>query len=369
LKNKETFIANTLWSLSKHYENIRYQSGIKFPNYTLSTHKDKNKWAYVDFGKQAIFFNEDFLINYSMTDIMAALYHEIAHVIAIEYFSGGEEKSHGSSFKEACRILGIDSRASHNFTPLISAMAGKDKNREARIHRVLNHIVSREPESEGARREAEIAKEKLKALKDFGVWDTPPEYVSVMFWDFSARTPNWKYAMAHMLSDTFNLKAIWRLGHVRGTKKKARAAEFMGHRDNILLAHYTYDALVNAILPNEWKKFKKGVSIKLGVHAKNEFYQGLLISYLKRIKEAANNFSEEIVSGDEATTTSIIIHPESKALSEQWENRWSSTSKTNRRAGAKSRGTGKFGSAAGDNVSLRRGVNTSTQKKLSGGAK
>lgn len=103
------------WSVETVYLQPRERARMTMPVFWLSDFS--RTWGRWDRGTRQIAIRRDLVHDYPWSCIRDVLRHEMAHQYVDEIL-GGEETPHGPRFRQACRVLRADAKATCEYTPL-----------------------------------------------------------------------------------------------------------------------------------------------------------------------------------------------------------------------------------------------------------
>ena len=136
------------------------QQQIRRPTFAIK--ELKNQWGNWSPQKREISLSRQLVLNYPWDSIRDVLLHEMAHQMAQQLWGASAQIPHGPVFKQACRLLHIDSTASANYAPLQDRLLRDASNtHDKRMLRIKKLLALAESKN---RFEAEAAMTKAHEL-------------------------------------------------------------------------------------------------------------------------------------------------------------------------------------------------------------
>ena len=243
----------------------------------------ESRWGTWRGDRKILSLNSRLIKTTSWPCIREVLRHEMAHQLADEVFHVAET-SHGDQFREACKLLNADPRASGSLPSIHQWIHEHDPATDSRLEKVrklLALAASTNPH------EAEAA--MLKAHEWMIKYNIDPnrtkdsEYVSMCIGVPALRHSAADDALASILRDFYFVETVYVSITVPSAFKKGKILEISGTRENVGMASYIFDFLNLSIKEQAKTKgikqkgvlkdyalgFLKGVSEKLAGQRKN----------------------------------------------------------------------------------------------------
>jgi hypothetical protein len=243
---------------------------------TFSIKELKSQWGNWSPEKREITLSRQLVLNYSWDSIRDVLLHEMAHQIVQELWGVSEQTPHGSAFKKACRMLHIDSAASANYTPLQDRLLLDTSNaHDKRMLRVKKLLALAESKN---RFEAEAAMTKAHELIarhniELNRHEEKRRFLSIFLGSPALRHPREDYRLANLLQDYYFVSGIWVPAYVIEKQKMGRVLEISGTAQNLKIAHYVHDFIIQFI-DAQWLKYNRRK--KLNRFRKTDFAVGII---------------------------------------------------------------------------------------------
>jgi len=282
-----------LWHLDETHRSLMQRPLFRL----VDTH---SRWGYWDGDRNEISISRKLVLDYPWDSVREVLHHEMAHQLADRLQPNRQESAHGSIFKEACRLLRANPRASGDYPPLKDRYA---ENRLSDDDRILLRIRKLMALSESRNRhEAEAAMIKAYELMaryniDLIEQDTAREFVSIFVDRPALRHTRDAYFLSSLLVDFYFVQGIWVSAWVADREKMGRVLEITGTPENVVSAEYVYDFVINHINV-QWSRYNKNKQLTL--HRKTDFATGIIEGIRSRLETrqagvTADNDAKEIV--------------------------------------------------------------------------
>ncbi len=216
-------------------------------------------------------------------EVMATMRHEMAHQYAEEILGASGEPPHGPSFREACRILRVEPRASASRSDQVAAEADDTAARLTRIVSKLLALGSSPNENEAA-----AAMRKARALMlehNVGIVreDRSRSFVHRAVGEIKRRHAQWEYTLTRVLTDFFFVRGIWAEDYdAQGARSGSRLFLY-GTKANLDMAEYVH-AFLASLLPELWRAHKREHRIRSD-RPRLQFFDGVLHGFLRKLRE------------------------------------------------------------------------------------
>jgi len=217
--------------------------------------------------------------------IREVLRHEMAHQLADAAFHA-TETSHGDQFKEACRLLNADPRASGSLPSIYQWITEHEKAPDPRIEKVRKLLAlagSPHPhEAEAAMMKAHelTIRYNLNPLRTKGA-----EYVSICIGLPALRHSAADDALGAILRDFYFVETVYVSIAVPSVAKKGKILEISGTRENVSMATYVADFLKQSI------KLQAGAKGIRGKRANSDYAHGFLKAVNDRLAGQRNTMA------------------------------------------------------------------------------
>ena len=313
----------------------------------------KTQWGNWSPAKREISLSRYLVLNYSWDSIRDVLLHEMAHQIAQQMPTALAETSHGSTFKHACAILGIDPVASGNYIPLQDRMLRNTANPRDKIMIRIKKLMAlaesqNRHEAEAAMLKAHelIAKYNVDQLDD----RQDKEIISVFIGQPALRHPKEAYFLANLLQDFYFVRGIWVSAYVFAKAKMGRVLEISGTIQNVEIAGYIYD-VIRQYIDSQWPDYND--ARKLRHYRKSDFAVGIIEGFRAKL--------ESHVKRDTAAQAEFaMIHQTDPALEQYCKYRYPSTRKINKAVSRQNATVLNDGKKIGKRLIIAKGI---TEKK------
>jgi hypothetical protein len=225
---------------------------LKLPTFTLlDTEGRLGQW---DAKGRIIGINVEHLAADTWTQVEETLRHEMAHQVVLELFTTEGAPAHGELFKRACTMLEIDAAARGE------AASPEHLRVVERIRKLLNLANSTNAhEAQAAMSEANrlLLKHNI-AIADSG---GATEHVYKYLGQPVGRVSTELKLLSGILQEHFFVRCLWIRTTFAADDRPATLLEITGTPDNIELAEYTYDYLLN-VLEDFWVRYRASTRAK-----------------------------------------------------------------------------------------------------------
>lgn len=216
--------------------------------------------GYWDSDRHLICISKKLAMERSWGDIRDVLLHEMAHQLADQMAIAKKrtEPPHGEVFREACKLLRADPRASTRRLPLSRrifdpAASGADPLAE-KVRKLLALSGSEN------RHEARVALAKARRLVErhhlpFPEHHRRPEFVSLFVGEPALRHPREDYHLASILLQYYFVEGVWVPAFVVNRAKMGRVLEISGTPSNVRIASYVHDCVRRHLL-SKWQQYR-----------------------------------------------------------------------------------------------------------------
>lgn len=244
----------------------------------------KTQWGNWSQAKREISLSRHLVLNYPWDSIRDVLLHEMAHQIAQQMPAAFADTSHGSAFKRACAILGIDPVASINYRPLQDRLLRNASNhRDKLMIRIKKLMALAESQNRHEAEAAMLKAHELIAKYNVGRLDDSQdrEIISVFLGPPALRHPKEEYFLANLLQDFYFVRAIWVCAYVLTKAKMGRVLEISGTLQNIEIAGYIYD-VIRQYIDSQWSDYNNDK--KLRHYRKSDFAVGIIEGFRAKLE-------------------------------------------------------------------------------------
>jgi hypothetical protein len=231
------------------------------------------------------------ILTHAWDEVLATLKHEMAHQYVDEVL-GGDAAPHGPNFARACRMLGIDARASGR--PRAHGADEQDRTLR-RVQKLLALATS------ANRHEAETAMAAANTLllrynldlAALGSWGPARSYGARRLGGSAAALPlDWKLVGA-ILAEFFFVECIWTMTYNARLARHERVLEVMGTDANLEMAGYVHDFLHQSTA-RLWDAERRALGLP-GAR-RREYTAGVLLGFRDKLRqERARNAEAGLV--------------------------------------------------------------------------
>ena len=326
----------------------------QFVRRPLFTIKDlKTQWGNWSQARREISLSRYLVLNYPWDSIRDVLLHEMAHQIAQQMPTAFSETSHGSTFKRACAILGIDPEASRNYKPLQERMRRNTASQRDKIMIRIKKLLAlaesqNRHEAEAAMLKAHelIAKYNVDSLDD----QQDKEIISVFIGQPALRHPKEAYFLANLLQDFYFVRGIWVSAYVFARAKMGRVLEISGTIQNAEIASYIHD-VIRQYIDSQWSDYND--ARKFRHYRKSDFAVGIIEGFRSKLES-------HVKRNTAAKAGMALIHRSDPELEKYCQYRYPSTTKINKTVSHRNAAVLNDGRKIGKRLIIARGI---TEKK------
>ena len=220
-------------------------------------------------------------------DILEVLLHEMAHQVACEALNGSDEPDHGESFRQACRLLGANPKASGSYPTLRERMRqGERLDARDRIVVRIGKLMALAKSSNANEAQAAMCKAHQLIARhnvDLLRLGTPQTYTSIFLGRPRLRHFREAYHLAHLLQDFYYVQGVWVEAWVLDKARMGRVLEISGSRRNVLMAEYVHSAVVRYI-DAAWADYRRDK--RLNRYRKTDFAVGIIEGFRRTLQHS-----------------------------------------------------------------------------------
>lgn len=220
------------------------------------------------------------------------LKHEMAHQFVADVLSI-DEPPHGPAFRRVCQQRSIDSRAAGLPSVVVSDRSGV-------VDRVRKLLALAQSDNRHEAQLAMTSAQRLMLKHNINrVNDSDGHYVSATVGGAQLRMAAWRKQLASILNRHFFVSVIIGNTYVQRSGKKATVIEIVGSPENVEIAHYAHDFLVNTG-ERLWREYAPTRSRKRRTD-KAQFLMGFVLGFSETL-DAARTDNEQfglVWMGDE----------------------------------------------------------------------
>jgi hypothetical protein len=268
------------WASAVRHLPLEYASRMRRPAFEILD--VESKWGEWDGRRRRIGLSWRLVSEHPWMAVREVLRHEMAHQMAGELFMWSGDP-HGDPFREACRLLNADPRASHDYVSMQEVLLREDDPGPDRVLSRVRKLLALGQSSH--RHEAEAAMAKAHELiarhsLDLQTGGKTLSYCSLSVGEPMARHAVAEYALSQLLRDFYLVETLWIPAWVLRSHRMGKVLEISGTRENVLMASYVYDFLQRTI-DEQWAV--EGAAHGYSVRRRNDFALGLLTGFRERL--------------------------------------------------------------------------------------
>ncbi len=314
----------------------------------FSLREMKEQWGTWQREKREIALSRQLVWEFSWASVREVLLHEMAHQMADEVLSAGDEPPHGPLFQKACFLLRANPRASGNYRPLDSRLSQDHSEEDRLLVRVKKLLALAESPN---RYEAEAAMAKAHALVakyNLGLLEREGKrnFISAFAGRPALRHFAEDYALAHLLQDFYFVQGVWVPSYVPEKRRMGRVLEISGTLPNVKLALYVYD-FVRTFIRSQWEEYNRDRA--LNRYRLTDFSVGIIEGFRSKLE------SREESKGPAAGAQALMKSGD-PLLKEYLRYRYPHTGMIKTGRGTYDPGVRKDGKRVGKNLVISRGI-------------
>ena len=246
----------------------------------------QTRWGNWSQEKREISLSRQLVLNYPWDSIRDVLLHETAHQIAQQLFGASMQRAHGPAFKQACEVLRIHPAASANYQPLQDRfLQDHSSHYDKRMLRIKKLLALAESKN---RFEADAAMTKAHELIarhniELNRHRDKRDFLSIFIGHPALRHPREDYHLANLLQDYYFISGIWVSAYVIKKAKMGRVLEISGTVQNLKIAEYVHDFIVQFI-DAQWRKYNH--KKRLNRFRKTDFAVGIIEGFRGKLESS-----------------------------------------------------------------------------------
>ena len=246
----------------------------------------QTRWGNWSQEKREISLSRQLVLNYPWDSIRDVLLHETAHQIAQQLFGASMQRAHGPAFKQACEVLRIHPAASAAYQPLQDRfLQDHSSNYDKRMLRIKKLLALAESKN---RFEADAAMTKAHELIarhniELSRQEDRRQFISIFIGPPALRHPREDYHLANLLQDYYFISGIWVSAYVIKKAKMGRVLEISGTVQNLKIAEYVHDFIVQFI-DAQWRKYNH--KKRLNRFRKTDFAVGIIEGFRDKLESS-----------------------------------------------------------------------------------
>ncbi|MCP4683093.1 MAG: DUF2786 domain-containing protein [Desulfobacterales bacterium] len=321
----------------------------RLPKPMFSLRDMKTGWAYWSGEKKEICMSRNLVLKHSWDSVREILLHEMAHQLAEQIFKVRNEAPHGPIFKQACRLLRANPRASGGCVPLdkrvLNDLSGPEDKIMVRVRKLMSLAKSRnrhEAEAAMAKAHELIARHNVDLLARNG----DRSFVSVFVGAPALRHFREDYHLSGLLLGFYFVYGIWVPAYVVKKGKMGSVLEISGTPKNVRIASYIHE-FIKRFIDSQWQNYNKEKG--LNRYRKTDFAVGIIEGFRAKLEL---KFKEQRKSGNRPG----LIKIQDPLLQEHVDYKYPHTAGIRRKALMKDIHVMKDGMSAGKKLVISKGI-------------
>lgn len=271
------------WKAALYVLAPEHRERMRLPSISLTD--GTSRLGYWSGEKQEICISRHLVENHSWGDVRDTLLHEMAHQYAEQVLGQGDHsRPHGSTFKEACRLLRANPKASSSLNagdnPADDGAITPEVKMIRRIRKLMALAESRNPnEAEAAMAKAHdlITRYNIASL----IGTESRDFISTFIGKPTLRHPRQDYHLANLLRDFYFVEGVWVSAYVLEKGKMGRVLEISGTAHNVDIAGYIHD-FVKTFIHTQWVQYNEKMG--LSHHRKTDFAIGIIEGFRGKLE-------------------------------------------------------------------------------------
>jgi hypothetical protein len=217
--------------------------------------------------------------------VVEVLKHEMAHQYAHEVLTAEDEASHGRAFRDVCRRLGIDARASG------LPEGGRGDADDRIVARIAKLLALAESPNQHEAEAAMAAAQKLMLKHNLEQTSVERDYVHRHLGAPSGRVSEHDRVLAMILGKHFFVEVIWVPVYRPLEGKRGSVLEVCGTSANVEMAEYVHTFL-SRTAADLWRAQKKATGDRSN-RDRRTFLAGVMTGFSDKLVSQARRHAEE----------------------------------------------------------------------------
>ncbi|MBF0528263.1 MAG: DUF2786 domain-containing protein [Deltaproteobacteria bacterium] len=307
--------------LSKEHEWIAWQHRVTLTRPVIEIINLAGSWGSWNKDYGTIRLSTTLISEYPWEVVLGVLKHEMAHQLATEQLDG--DHRHGPSFERACRMLGVPEKfrgAQGDLPRTLTDPKAPDLRDDVRrlMDKVQKLLALAQSSNEN---EAAIAMAKANEIiarynLDKLERSDSQRYTHLIINTNTKRLENYQRHLTAILVDYYFVDVV--LSHQYDAKRtdKYRTIELFGASENVLMAEYVYNFLLNQ-LEILWRS-RQMTDYSATGRDKRSYWLGVLRGFHEKLKrqESSRTASGMAAAADSSKTTSALVLAKDSGLHE-----------------------------------------------------
>ncbi len=273
-------------------------------------------WGQFDNRTRTISISRKLVKGHSWHQVLGVFRHEMAHQLVAERSPQQflSDRPHSEVFKEACRCLGVpDQFAKAGINLQCSSLDWRSERRDTATEKILEKTKKLLALAGSANEhEAHLAMERVREL--YAKYNlehlatlAKESFVHLVITHNKKRMESWEQRTVSILTEHFFVKILTFQQFDANTGNRVHALEFIGTRENVLMAEYVYYFLLRQVD----FLLKQALASELGLirSERSSFRLGVLDGFSKKLKHserAAVSASSPASSTTNSTALTVI---------------------------------------------------------------
>lgn len=277
-----------LRALAREWEGLNllfFRGTLRRPAFLLT--RELSRLGYWDRSARTLALSTSCVLEHPWPVVVDVLKHEMAHQYVDEVERAFGETSHGPRFREVCKRLGIDARA--------SGTRPRDATDDDRVIEKVARLLALATSSSPYEAEAAMSAARRLMLKhNLEAPQASRGYGTRILGAPKGRTTEHERRVGMLLGAHFFVEVLWIPVYVPSTGKRGHVLEIAGTDANLAMAEYAF-AFIHRAAEEAWRAHKKASGIR-GNTDRRAYLAGVVAGFHRRLDlEATKAQSEGLV--------------------------------------------------------------------------
>lgn len=240
-------------------------------------------WGRWDRETRQIAIRRDLVHDYPWSCVRDVLRHEMAHQYVDEVL-GGEQTPHGPLFRQACRVLRADAKATCEYAPLHARGSVRGLTEEDRLLARVKKLLALGESPNQHEAQAALAKaHQLMGRFNLTHCDSEQDRrcLSLCVGIPALRRPAWNHSLAGLLSEHYSVFCVWTPMFVAARGRMGNVLEISGLEETVQVAAYVHDFVANFV-ERQWDAYRQ--ANRASQHRRNDYAIGIIEGFAQKLR-------------------------------------------------------------------------------------
>ena len=215
-------------------------------------------------------------------EVLDTMRHEMAHQYVWEVLHAGEEDPHGPAFREACRKLRCDPKATAR--RLSTGADAEQDHAEVRVARLVKKLLSLSDSPNQNEAQAAVNKAQ-RLLLEYNIelvdTDGARGFERRQLGAVKGRHPAWELWLAMILNEFFFVEVLWIRSYEAGRDLEGTVLEVYGTPTNLDMADYVH-AYLSQLLERLWAAYRRERGLRSN-RERMRYFAGVLQGFHEKL--------------------------------------------------------------------------------------